>query len=129
MFYLPSPQKYTFIKRFAFTCWKVEPVSLSTDEVTRVPADVLCEVERQLSALRLSLFKLLQPTLKCEIGKMVQQLIIKRFDICCLSLVLSDTLVCLSYRSAGNTRVCPPSPSTCRQVGSRAFPAYCPLGI
>lgn len=39
------------------------------DEVTRVPADVLCEVERQLSALRLSLFKLLQPTLKCEIGQ------------------------------------------------------------
>ncbi|XP_026076090.1 SUMO-specific isopeptidase USPL1-like isoform X1 [Carassius auratus] len=39
------------------------------DEVTRVPADVLCEVEKQLSALRLSLFKLLQPTLKCEIGQ------------------------------------------------------------
>uniref|UniRef100_A0A8C2GI15 Ubiquitin specific peptidase like 1 n=1 Tax=Cyprinus carpio TaxID=7962 RepID=A0A8C2GI15_CYPCA len=39
------------------------------DEVTRVPADVLCEVERQLSARRLSLFKLLQPTLKCEIGQ------------------------------------------------------------
>lgn len=39
------------------------------DEVTRVPADVLCEAERQLSALRLSIFKLLQPTLKCEIGQ------------------------------------------------------------
>ncbi|XP_052423498.1 SUMO-specific isopeptidase USPL1-like isoform X1 [Carassius gibelio] len=39
------------------------------DEVTRVPADVLCEAEQQLSALRLSLFKLLQPTLKCEIGQ------------------------------------------------------------
>ncbi|XP_058645187.1 SUMO-specific isopeptidase USPL1 isoform X2 [Onychostoma macrolepis] len=39
------------------------------DEVIRVPADVLCEAERQLSALRLSLFKLLQPTLKCEIGQ------------------------------------------------------------
>ncbi|XP_016409246.1 SUMO-specific isopeptidase USPL1-like isoform X1 [Sinocyclocheilus rhinocerous] len=39
------------------------------DEDTRVPADVLCEAERQLSALRLSLFKLLQPTLKCEIGQ------------------------------------------------------------
>ncbi|XP_050976869.1 SUMO-specific isopeptidase USPL1 isoform X1 [Labeo rohita] len=39
------------------------------DEETRVPADVLCEAERRLSALRLSLFKLLQPTLKCEIGQ------------------------------------------------------------
>ncbi|XP_043085307.1 SUMO-specific isopeptidase USPL1 isoform X2 [Puntigrus tetrazona] len=39
------------------------------DEVSRVPADVLCEAERQLSVLRLSLFKLLQPTLKCEIGQ------------------------------------------------------------
>ncbi|KAL1266398.1 hypothetical protein QQF64_002073 [Cirrhinus molitorella] len=39
------------------------------DEVTKVPADVLCEAERRLSALRLSLFKLLQPTLKCEIGQ------------------------------------------------------------
>ncbi|XP_059395900.1 SUMO-specific isopeptidase USPL1-like isoform X2 [Carassius carassius] len=39
------------------------------DEVTRVPSDVLCEAEQQLSALRLSLFKLLQPTLKCEIGQ------------------------------------------------------------
>uniref|UniRef100_A0A672NBB3 SUMO-specific isopeptidase USPL1-like n=1 Tax=Sinocyclocheilus grahami TaxID=75366 RepID=A0A672NBB3_SINGR len=39
------------------------------DEVTRVPADVLCEAERQMSALRLSIFKLLQPTLKCEIGQ------------------------------------------------------------
>ncbi|KTF90335.1 hypothetical protein cypCar_00014245 [Cyprinus carpio] len=39
------------------------------DEVTRVPADVLCEAEQQLSALRLSLFKLLQPTLKCETGQ------------------------------------------------------------
>ncbi|XP_057177710.1 SUMO-specific isopeptidase USPL1 isoform X2 [Triplophysa rosa] len=39
------------------------------DKVTRVPADVLKEAERQLSALRLSLFKLLQPTLKCEIGQ------------------------------------------------------------
>lgn len=39
------------------------------DKVTRVPADVLDEAERQLSALRLSLFKLLQPTLKCEIGQ------------------------------------------------------------
>lgn len=57
------------------------PVFRSADEVTRVPADVLCEAERQLSALRLSIFKLLQPTLKCEIGKMVQRLIIKPFDI------------------------------------------------
>ncbi|KAK7125594.1 hypothetical protein R3I93_021078 [Phoxinus phoxinus] len=39
------------------------------DKVTRVPADVLNEAERQLSAHRLSLFKLLQPTLKCEIGQ------------------------------------------------------------
>ncbi|XP_051973127.1 SUMO-specific isopeptidase USPL1 [Xyrauchen texanus] len=39
------------------------------DKVTRVPADVLEEAERQLSALRLSVFKLLQPTLKCEIGQ------------------------------------------------------------
>ncbi|XP_051541743.1 SUMO-specific isopeptidase USPL1-like isoform X2 [Myxocyprinus asiaticus] len=39
------------------------------DKVTRVPADVLEEAERQLSALRLSFFKLLQPTLKCEIGQ------------------------------------------------------------
>ncbi|XP_067289234.1 SUMO-specific isopeptidase USPL1 isoform X2 [Pseudorasbora parva] len=39
------------------------------DKVTRVPANVLDEAERQLSALRLSLFKLLQPTLKCEIGQ------------------------------------------------------------
>ncbi|XP_073685671.1 SUMO-specific isopeptidase USPL1 [Garra rufa] len=41
----------------------------SEDKVTKVPADVLCEAERRLSALRLSLFKLLQPTLKCEIGQ------------------------------------------------------------
>ncbi|XP_056127251.1 SUMO-specific isopeptidase USPL1 isoform X2 [Rhinichthys klamathensis goyatoka] len=39
------------------------------DKVTRVPADVLDEAERQLSAYRQSLFKLLQPTLKCEIGQ------------------------------------------------------------
>lgn len=39
------------------------------DKVTRVPADVLAEAERRLSELRLSLFKLIQPTLKCEIGK------------------------------------------------------------
>ncbi|XP_039532075.1 SUMO-specific isopeptidase USPL1 isoform X2 [Pimephales promelas] len=39
------------------------------DKVTRVPADVLAEAERQMSAYRLSLFKLLQPTLKCEMGQ------------------------------------------------------------
>ncbi|XP_051539427.1 SUMO-specific isopeptidase USPL1-like isoform X1 [Myxocyprinus asiaticus] len=39
------------------------------DKITRVPADVLEETERRLSALRLSIFKLLQPTLKCEIGQ------------------------------------------------------------
>ncbi|XP_057182908.1 SUMO-specific isopeptidase USPL1-like [Triplophysa rosa] len=39
------------------------------DKVTRVPTDVLEEAERQLSDLRLSLIKLLQPTLKCEIGQ------------------------------------------------------------
>ncbi|CAM4729585.1 unnamed protein product [Leuciscus chuanchicus] len=39
------------------------------DKITRVPADVLDEAERQLSAYRQSLFKLLQPKLKCEIGQ------------------------------------------------------------
>ncbi|XP_048035835.1 SUMO-specific isopeptidase USPL1 isoform X1 [Megalobrama amblycephala] len=39
------------------------------EKVTRVPADVLDEAERRLSELRLSLFKLIQPTLKCEIGQ------------------------------------------------------------
>lgn len=41
----------------------------SEDKVSQVPAGVLVEAERRLSALRLSVFKLLQPTLKCEIGQ------------------------------------------------------------
>ncbi len=74
------PKKYTYEE---VCIHKLEslPVFRSADKVTRVPADVLCEAERQLSALRLSVFKLLQPTLKCEIGKMVQHLVIKPFDI------------------------------------------------
>lgn len=58
-------------------CWRYDKTCAylqarkkqSEDKVLRVPAGVLVEAERRLSALRLSVFKLLQPTLKCEIGQ------------------------------------------------------------
>ncbi|TRY66044.1 hypothetical protein DNTS_025764 [Danionella cerebrum] len=40
-----------------------------TYEVVKVPAAVLNEANRRLSELRMSIFKLLQPKLKCEIGQ------------------------------------------------------------
>ncbi|XP_056322428.1 SUMO-specific isopeptidase USPL1 [Danio aesculapii] len=57
---------WTYDKTCAYLKAKIKQ---SEDNVLRVPAGVLDEAERRLSALRLSVFKLLQPTLKCEIGQ------------------------------------------------------------
>ncbi|XP_056593170.1 SUMO-specific isopeptidase USPL1 isoform X2 [Triplophysa dalaica] len=67
---VPDSVVRNFFSTYDKTCAYVKAKEQQCeDKITRVPADVLKEAERQLSALRLSLFKLLQPTLKCEIGK------------------------------------------------------------
>ncbi|XP_065116633.1 SUMO-specific isopeptidase USPL1 isoform X3 [Paramisgurnus dabryanus] len=59
-----------FYSTYDKTCAYVEAKEQQWDDkVTRVPASILNEAERRLSALRMSLFKLLQPTLRCEIGQ------------------------------------------------------------
>lgn len=67
---LPDSVVRNFFSTYDKTCAYVKAKEQQcADKVTRVPSDILEEAERQLSALRLSLFKLLQPKLKCEIGQ------------------------------------------------------------
>ena len=56
------------------------PVShLSPDGVVRVPSAVAQRVQTEMQAIRMAIFKLLEPLLKCKLGKNLRAYVFKKW--------------------------------------------------